>query len=205
MTSRKTVVLYTPGLPPASVKEAIKQELAARGVEADVLHIGDSRALPKGLKVDVLAGFSAGCHRVRDQLEGLANVGDIAAPGVRQRERPVLAREKLQAEPRLAVTLSADKDAYAPGETATLLIQSPFQTARALVVTEQPDGMIIEGPTKVSPTKSIRSYGDHRVAMSLSILAIFADAPTTIANVACVDTSYPEFWEQLSQLGVNVE
>lgn len=69
MTSRKTVVLYTPGLPPASVKETIKQELAARQVEADVLYIGDSRALPKGLKVDVLAGFSAGCHRVRDQLE----------------------------------------------------------------------------------------------------------------------------------------
>ena len=72
-------------------------------------------------------------------------------------------------------------------------------------VTEQADGMIIEGPTKVSPTKSIRSYGDHRVAMSMSILAIFADQPVTIANVACVDTSYPEFWEQLSQLGVKVE
>ncbi|WP_421994627.1 MG2 domain-containing protein, partial [Roseococcus sp.] len=42
--------------------------------------------------------------------------------------------------PAETVTLSADKDAYEPGETATLLIQSPFQTARALVVTEQPDG-----------------------------------------------------------------
>ena len=72
-------------------------------------------------------------------------------------------------------------------------------------VTEQADGMIIEGPTKVSPTKSIRSYGDHRVAMSMSILAIFADQPVCIGNVACVDTSYPEFWEQLSQLGVKVE
>ena len=72
-------------------------------------------------------------------------------------------------------------------------------------VEEQPDGMIIEGPTKVSPTKSIRSYGDHRVAMSMSILAIFADQPVTIANVACVDTSYPEFWEQLGNLGVKVE
>jgi 3-phosphoshikimate 1-carboxyvinyltransferase len=72
-------------------------------------------------------------------------------------------------------------------------------------VTEQADGMIIEGPTKVSPTKSIRSYGDHRVAMSMSILSIFADQPVCIGNVACVDTSYPEFWEQLSNLGVKVE
>jgi 3-phosphoshikimate 1-carboxyvinyltransferase len=72
-------------------------------------------------------------------------------------------------------------------------------------VTEQADGMVIEGPTPVSPTKSIRSYGDHRIAMSMSILALFADQPVCIGNVACVDTSYPEFWDQLSNLGVNVE
>lgn len=72
-------------------------------------------------------------------------------------------------------------------------------------VTEQPDGMIIEGPTKVVPTRGIRSYGDHRIAMSMSILSIFAEEPVCIGNVACVDTSYPEFWDQLSNLGVNVE
>jgi alpha-2-macroglobulin len=38
------------------------------------------------------------------------------------------------------VTVSTDKDAYAPGETATLVIQSPFQTARALAVVEEPEG-----------------------------------------------------------------
>ena len=70
---------------------------------------------------------------------------------------------------------------------------------------ERPDGMVISGPAKVVPEKSIRSYGDHRIAMSMSMLAIFASAPVTIANVACVDTSYPEFWEQLGKLGVNVE
>ncbi|WP_159998909.1 alpha-2-macroglobulin family protein [Roseomonas sp. 18066] len=42
--------------------------------------------------------------------------------------------------PAETVTLSTDKPEYAPGETATLLIQSPFQEARALVVTEQPEG-----------------------------------------------------------------
>lgn len=33
--------------------------------------------------------------------------------------------------PSQTVAVSTDKDSYAPGETATLLIQSPFQTARA--------------------------------------------------------------------------
>ncbi len=40
--------------------------------------------------------------------------------------------------PARAATVSTDKDAYAPGETATLVVQSPFQRARALVLVEEP-------------------------------------------------------------------
>ena len=90
-------------------------------------------------------------------------------------------------------------------ESDRVAVMSENLAGMGVHVTEQPDGMIIEGPAALSPTQSIRSHGDHRVAMSMSILAIFADAPVTIANVACVDTSYPEFWEQLANLGVNVE
>jgi len=78
-------------------------------------------------------------------------------------------------------------------------------TSMGVYVMEREDGMIIEGPTKPSPTRGIRSFGDHRVAMSMSILSIFADQPVCIGNVACVDTSYPEFWKQLQTLGVKVE
>ena len=42
--------------------------------------------------------------------------------------------------PAQTVTVTADKESYAPGETATLVIQSPFQTARALAVVEEPEG-----------------------------------------------------------------
>ncbi|MGO4569656.1 alpha-2-macroglobulin [Rhizobium sp. 2YAF20] len=44
-----------------------------------------------------------------------------------------------QAPARTAV-VTTDKDSYIPGETANLLIQSPFQTARALAVIEEPEG-----------------------------------------------------------------
>ncbi|AVA26357.1 MULTISPECIES: MG2 domain-containing protein [unclassified Rhizobium] len=44
-----------------------------------------------------------------------------------------------QAPARTAV-VTTDKDSYIPGETANLLIQSPFQTARALAVVEEPEG-----------------------------------------------------------------
>jgi hypothetical protein len=38
------------------------------------------------------------------------------------------------------VAVTTEKEEYAPGETATLVIQSPFQTARALAVVEEPEG-----------------------------------------------------------------
>ena len=42
--------------------------------------------------------------------------------------------------PAQTMTLTPDKAEYAPGETATLLLQSPFQSARALAVIEEPEG-----------------------------------------------------------------
>jgi len=42
--------------------------------------------------------------------------------------------------PAQTATIGTDKERYAPGEIATLLIESPFQTARALAIVEQPEG-----------------------------------------------------------------
>jgi len=43
--------------------------------------------------------------------------------------------------PAESATITTDKDKYAPGEVATLIIQSPFQNARALAIIEQPSGV----------------------------------------------------------------
>jgi len=43
--------------------------------------------------------------------------------------------------PAATATVTLDKDKYAPGETATMLVQSPFQSARALAIVEQPNGV----------------------------------------------------------------
>ncbi len=42
--------------------------------------------------------------------------------------------------PAQTVTVTTDREHYDPGQTATLLIQSPFQTARALAIVEEPEG-----------------------------------------------------------------
>lgn len=42
--------------------------------------------------------------------------------------------------PAQTATVTTEKEGYAPGETATLVIQSPFHTARALAIVEEPEG-----------------------------------------------------------------
>jgi 3-phosphoshikimate 1-carboxyvinyltransferase len=72
-------------------------------------------------------------------------------------------------------------------------------------VEEKEDGMIVKGPSVLNtPNTVIDSHGDHRIAMSVAILNSFSDGVVTIDNVGCVDTSYPEFWEHMKQLGGQV-
>ncbi len=73
-------------------------------------------------------------------------------------------------------------------------------------VEEKEDGMIVSGPTALkTPDVAIDSHGDHRIAMSVAILNSFSDGPIVIKNVGCVDTSYPEFWQHMEQLGGRVK
>ncbi len=43
--------------------------------------------------------------------------------------------------PAASAKITTDKEKYAPGETATLVVESPFQKARALAIVEQPNGV----------------------------------------------------------------
>ncbi len=51
----------------------------------------------------------------------------------------------------------------------------------------------------------VDSHGDHRVAMAFSILALVAEKPIVIRDVACVNTSFPGFADTVVQLGLSVE
>lgn len=72
-------------------------------------------------------------------------------------------------------------------------------------VVEMEDGMEITGPAKLDQSATVRSFADHRVAMSMAVLALYAKKPIIISNIACVNTSYPEFWNDLRRLGAYVE
>lgn len=66
-------------------------------------------------------------------------------------------------------------------------------------IEEQPDGLIIQGSTALKGAV-VRSHGDHRLAMSLAVAALVAQGPTTIQDIACVNTSFPSFWDLLEQI-----
>ena len=61
-------------------------------------------------------------------------------------------------------------------------------------IDETADGLIIQGTAgRALRGASCASYGDHRVAMSLAIAGLAADAPVHIENTDCIDTSFPDF------------
>ena len=67
-------------------------------------------------------------------------------------------------------------------------------------VTEMADGMVVRGGGAIRGDARVDSRGDHRIAMALSILALRASGPVEVCDVACVATSYPEFWRDLGAL-----
>ena len=67
-------------------------------------------------------------------------------------------------------------------------------------ITETDDGMIIRGGKAIRGA-DFKSYGDHRMAMSLTVLAQLADGGSTIDDAECVNISYPGFFENFYSLG----
>lgn len=59
-----------------------------------------------------------------------------------------------------------------------------------------PDGMIIHGLTPLKGG-TMDSYGDHRLGMMAGIASLITSGPVSIEDAACIDISYPSFFEDL--------
>lgn len=70
-------------------------------------------------------------------------------------------------------------------------------------VEELDDGAVITGGRVRGG--EVDSHGDHRVAMSLAVLALVADGPVTIDNAQWIQTSYPGFVDDMRALGAEME
>ena len=66
-------------------------------------------------------------------------------------------------------------------------------------VNESDDGMDITGVEKLGGGK-VKSFGDHRIAMSLSIAALASANDITVDDTECVATSFPSFFPLLEKV-----
>ena len=63
---------------------------------------------------------------------------------------------------------------------------------------ELPDGFVIRGST-TPLAGTVATRGDHRIAMAFGVLGALTGNEIEIDDQACVDVSFPGFWEELSR------
>lgn len=64
-------------------------------------------------------------------------------------------------------------------------------------------GDLVISPVDSIPGRTIKTFGDHRIAMAASIIAPFCDGPIVIDDYTVVNKSFPTFFRQL--LGAEYE
>jgi len=111
-------------------------------------------------------------------------------------EIPILAVLATQAQGKTGIRDAAELRVKESDRLAALRAELTKMGAR---ITEQKDGLEIEGPTPLRGAV-VTSYGDHRLAMSLAVAALVAQGRTTIEDVACIETSFPNFWMLMDQV-----
>jgi 3-phosphoshikimate 1-carboxyvinyltransferase len=65
-------------------------------------------------------------------------------------------------------------------------------------VREMPDGLVVDGGAPLRGAR-VRSHGDHRIAMALSVAALAAEGATEIEGAECVAVSFPGFYALLER------
>ena len=61
------------------------------------------------------------------------------------------------------------------------------------------DGMIINGKSKLKGNK-IKTYNDHRIAMSFFVAGLISEGEVLIDNKDCVDISFPGYFDTIKKL-----
>ncbi len=106
-------------------------------------------------------------------------------------ELPVIAVAAVFAEGK---TVIKDAQELKVKETNRIRAVVDELTKCGIDITETDDGMIINGGKAIKGA-DFKTYGDHRMAMSLAILAQLASGTSTLDECSCVDVSYPQFFD----------
>jgi 3-phosphoshikimate 1-carboxyvinyltransferase len=176
-------------------------ELVVRGVGLNPTRTGFLSVLREmGGDVEVLSHSVAnnepsGDLRVRFSRLRAVRVGGGTIPAIID-EIPILAVLATQAE---GCTEIRDAGELRVKESDRIHAVVTGLRAMGGRVEELPDGMIIEGPSKLQAAE-VDSYGDHRVAMAFAVAGLLCQSETVIRNARAVSVSFPRFFSLLEEL-----
>lgn len=127
-------------------------------------------------------------------LKGRRIVGDTI-PSIID-ELPIMAIVATQAQGTTVI-----RDAFELRHKETDRIKTVVTNLRKMGarIGELEDGMAIDGGTELEGAEII-THGDHRIAMAFAIAGLIAKGETLIKDAECVNTSHPNFWEDLESV-----
>lgn len=156
----------------------------ARAMGADITVLNENRAAEPS--ADLLVRTSS--------LHGTIVEGDMIPTLID--EIPIIAVMAATAD---GTTIIRDAAELKVKESDRIAAMTEGLQAMGCRITPTVDGMIIEGGALLRGA-AIRTFKDHRIAMSFAIAALIAEGETVLDDAGCVDISYPTFFENLNQL-----
>lgn len=111
-------------------------------------------------------------------------------------ELPLVALAATQAE---GVTVIRDAAELRLKETDRIAVLCRGLRSLGARIEEQPDGMVIEGPTPLAGGV-VDASGDHRMALTFAIAGLIGTGPVTVRGWEAAAVSYPGFVEDLQEV-----
>ncbi|MEP6691216.1 MAG: 3-phosphoshikimate 1-carboxyvinyltransferase [Gemmatimonadaceae bacterium] len=137
--------------------------------------IGTVRAAPSSL-----AGIAVGGDAIPAMIDELPMLACVAARAEGETSIGGAAELRVKESDRIAVVVSNLRAIGADAE-------------------ERADGMVVRG-SRAPLRGTVRTHGDHRIAMAFGVLGAVDGNAITIDDPGCVAVSYPTFWDDLHRI-----
>jgi 3-phosphoshikimate 1-carboxyvinyltransferase len=160
--------------------------------------------------IEVLRGMGAVIELLNERTEAGEQVADIHVTGGQLRgvkvdpelvartidEYPILSIAAAVAD---GVTVFSSVKELRYKESDRIAAMTEGLRKLGIIVEECDDGMTIQGSGRLK-SGAIRSYADHRVAMSFAIAGLVSNGPVEIDDAGCIDISFPSFFALLEKI-----
>ena len=137
-------------------------------------------------------------HVKYSKLHGITVPPDRAASMID--EYPILAVAAAHAS---GTTIMDDISELRVKESDRITATHDLLAKNGVNVTELENGLKVTGGP-VAGGATVKTYHDHRIAMSALILGLSADNPVSIDDASMIATSFPSFFESMNVIGADI-